>query len=45
MPKMAMHNDPMQRKSQYEKESPVSRSGYHEGRMDIQQATGNRQQA
>jgi hypothetical protein len=42
--KMAMHNDPMQRKQKYESKSAVYGSGHHEGRM-AQQATGNRQQA
>jgi hypothetical protein len=35
-PKMAMHNDPMQRKIKYEKEGAVSRSGHHEGRMEAE---------
>jgi hypothetical protein len=35
-PKMAMHNDPMQRKTKYEKEGTVSRAGHHEGRMDTE---------
>ena len=41
---MAMHNDPMQRKTAYEKKGEISRSGNIEGRMDTQ-ATGNGQRA